>query len=280
MRRLAAALLLLLWSGMVRAEKPTYSLFRLDPLGIEPEIVDQLARILRVELERVLEQSLPSKAAVEQVLAGSKKLSGCTADPTCLAPIARALRTSRIIAGNVGGLGNNYVVNLKLVDHDGKELRRVTATLHGAPDELIDEIRVAAFRLVAPEKMTGNIAVLTDVPGAMVTLDGREVGITPLVGPLGQVLEGTHKVKVTRDGFSTFEEDVPVRFEKTSQVVVRQSATTAKARRALRRATETPLYAKWWFWTSVGVAAVGVGIGIGFGIPKQAAVDCGTAMCP
>jgi hypothetical protein len=279
-RLLAIALVTCLAPAAMANDKPSYALFRLDPLGIEPEIVEQLARILRVELERVLGQQMPSRAAVEQVAASNKKLAGCTADPACLAPLAKLLKSTRIIAGNVGGLSDNYVVNLKLVDAEGKELRRVTATLHGRPDELIEEIRVAAFRLVAPEKMTGAIAVLSDVPGAVVNLDGLDVGLTPLAAPLSKVLEGTHKVKVTREGFSTFEEDVPVRFEKTTQVVVRQSATSEKARRAMRRAGQTPFYSKWWFWTAVSVAAVGVGIGIGFGIPKQSPIDCARAMCP
>jgi hypothetical protein len=261
------------------AAKGSYALFRLDPLGIAPDIVDQLERILRVELERVLGQTLPSRAEVERVAAQNKKLAGCTADPECLAPLARALKAQRIVAGNVGGLADSYVVNLKLVDAaEARELRRVTATLRGSPEELIDEIRVAAYRLVAPERLVGSIALLSDVPGAAVTLDGKSVGVTPLAQPLAAVPVGVHKLVVTREGFSAFEEEVPVRFEKTTQVVVRQRATTKKAQRLLD-AQGTPFYSKWWFWTAVGVVAVGVGIGVGFGIPKQSPVDCGAMPC-
>jgi len=259
--------------------KGTYALFRLDPLGIAPDIVDQLERILRVELERVLGQTLPSRADVEKVAAQNKKLAGCTADPECLAPLARALKAQRIVAGNVGGLADSYVVNLKLVDAgEARELRRVTATLRGSPEELIDEIRVAAYRLVAPEKLVGSIALLADLPGAAVALDGKSVGVTPLTQPLAGVPVGVHKLLVTREGFSAFEEEVPVRFEKTTQVVVRQRATTKKAQRILD-AQGAPFYTKWWFWTAVGVVAVGVGIGVGFGIPKQTPVDCGAMPC-
>ena len=102
--------------------------------------MDQLERILRVEMERVLGQTLPSRAQVAQVAAGSHRLAECTADPACLAPLARALHASRIVSGNVGGLGDSYVVNLKLVDATAHELRRVSATLRGLSEELIDEI--------------------------------------------------------------------------------------------------------------------------------------------
>lgn len=291
MRRTCALIVLLSFSTQIArgaapdkpAEKASHALFRLDPLGIEPDIVDQLERILRVELERVLGQTLPSRAAIEAVAAQNPKLAGCTADPACLAPLARALKVTRVVAGNVGGLAGSYVVNLKLVDAaDARELRRVTATLRGSPAELIDEIRVAAYRLVAPEKLTGDVAVLSDVPGAMVELDGRTVGITPLARPIEKVLVGVHKLTVRREGFSTFAEDVPVRFQKTTQVVVRQSAVTARARKALRAAREGPVYARWWFWTAMAASAIGTGLAIGFGIPKQGVVDCAApgAGCP
>jgi hypothetical protein len=264
------------------AEKPTYALFRLDPLGIEPEIVEQLERILRVELERALGQTLPARAEVERVAASNKKLAGCTGDPSCLSPLAKLLKATRVVTGNVGGLADSYVVNLKLVETDGRELRRVTVTLHGSPEELIDEIRIAAIRLVTPEKLVGNIAVLSDVPDATVNLDGNNVGLTPLAGALAGLSVGVHKLSVTREGFSPFAEEVPVRFEKTTQVVVRQSATTARARRAMRAAGEKPIYTRWWFWGAMAVSAVATGLALGYGIPKQTAVDCAAkgAMCP
>jgi hypothetical protein len=255
----------------------TYALFRLDPLGIAPDIVEQLERILRGELARVVGRELPSKRAVDEVARGNSRLNNCTADPSCLVPLARALKVTRVVAGNVGGLADSYVVNLKLVDDNGRELRRVTATLRGSPDELIDEIRVAAFRLVAPERLTGSIAILSDVPGATVNLDGVDVGQTPLPQPLANLPTGVHKLSVTREGFSTFAEDVPVRFEKTTQVVVRQSAMSEAARKAerrRRRAGETPLYTRWYIWAGVAVVAIGVGIGVGFGVPKQNTVNC------
>src|SRR5262249_12702540 len=153
---------------------------------------------------RVVGKELPSDKAVADVVAANPRLAACTADPACLAPLARALKVTRVVAGNVGGLADNYVVNLKLVDDTGRELRRATATLTGSPDELIAEIRVAAYRLVAPERLVGNIGILSDVPGATVTLDGIDVGKTPLAGPLMNLPVGVHKLAVMREGFSSF----------------------------------------------------------------------------
>jgi hypothetical protein len=264
-----------------KTDSVSYALFRLDPLGIEPQIVDQLERILRVELEHALGRPLPSREKVEKVAAANPKLAACTANPECLVPLAKALSASRIIAGNVGGLADSYVVNLKLVDRDGRELRRVSATLRGSPEELIDEIRVAAYRLVAPEKLVGSLAILSDMPGATVTLDGNPVGQTPMPGPLARLAVGVHHLSVTREGFSSFDEEVPIRFEKTTQVVVHQKAVSEAAKRAERRRQGgTPVYAKWWFWTAIAVAAVASGVALGYALPKQQVVDCTSGRCP
>lgn len=279
----ALVVALLLMASVAARGTESYALFRLDPLGIDPQIVAQLQRILRVELARIVGRELPSERAVADAVAANPKLAGCTAEPSCLAPLARALHVTRVVAGNVGGLADSYVVNLKLADDNGRELRRVTATLSGSPEELIDEIRVAAVRLVAPERLVGNIAILSDVPGANVMLDGVDVGKTPLAGPLVNLPTGVHKLAVEREGFSSFAEDVPVRFEKTTQVVVRQSAMNPAARKAERRrraAGELPIYSRWWFWTAMAGSAIATGIAIGFGLPKQHVIDCAKGGCP
>ncbi len=279
----AAACLALVGSAAAAPGPQTYVLFRLDPLGIEPQIVSQLEALLRAELGRVLGQDLPPKAAVDKVALANPRLQSCTASPECLQPLVKAFKATRIVSGNVGGLADSYVVNLKLVGEDGRELRRVAATLRGSPEELIAEIRVATVRLVAPELLVGAIEILSDVPGATVAIDGNAVGQTPLLGPVDKLPLGVHRVGVARDGFSSFEEDVPVRFEKTTQVVVRQSAVTKAALRAerRRRAGVVPVYARWYVWTAVAVGAIGLGLAIGLPIKKQHQTDCtGTMACP
>src|SRR5262249_24257198 len=93
MRPLMVAALLALSLSLATTAHATesYALFRLDPLGIAPDIVEQLERILRGELGRVVGHELPSKRAVDDVARGSARLANCTADPSCLVPLSRAL---------------------------------------------------------------------------------------------------------------------------------------------------------------------------------------------
>src|SRR5258706_5476458 len=81
---------------------PSYALTRLDALGLAPDIVAQLEGILRVELERAIGRRMPPRVTIERAMQASPALADCTADPSCLAPLARSLKVTRIIAGNVG----------------------------------------------------------------------------------------------------------------------------------------------------------------------------------
>src|SRR5262249_38582783 len=146
--------------------------------------------------------------------------------------------------GNVGELGESYVVNLKLVDVDSKaEVRRISEPLRGNPDELIERVRVAAYRLAAPHLLKGSLSILSDVQGATVMLDGRVVGETPLK-TIPNLEIGTHKLRLDADGYTPFAGDVEVRFQKTSEVVVRMLA--APSRPGKPRGRKAPWYATPW----------------------------------
>jgi hypothetical protein len=55
---------------------------------------------------------------------------------------------------------------------------------------------------------TGRITVRTTPAGARVTIDGKDVGKTPLTVP--NLTRGTHTVRVVRDGFTTVERRVVI----------------------------------------------------------------------
>jgi hypothetical protein len=244
------------------------ALFRLDPLGLPPEIVEQLEGILRVELGRAAQVTLPPRSAIDEAVAKSPRFAGCTADPVCLAPLAKELGVKRIVAGSVGGLGDSYIVNLKLVDDTGRELGRVNATLHGKADELIQEVRVACYKLIAPQKLVGAISLLSEMPGATVTVDDRPAGTTPLAGPIEGLAVGDHTLRVARAGYADFVDQVPVRFEKATEVVVHQKAVTLEARieeaeRVAPPPPEPPVYARWWFWAGTSAVVIGLGVLLG-----------------
>jgi hypothetical protein len=263
---------LLAW-GDVRAQRaPALSprspvaVFRIEPLGLDAERATRLEALFRLELERLVRASLPSKIVVEKTVASDPALRGCTGEPECLAILGGKLGVKQVVTGNVGELGDAYIINLKLVDVATRaEVRRVSEPLKGNPDELIDTVRVAAYRLFAPERLRGSVAILSDVSGGEVYLDGKPVGRTPLMAPLANLEIGMHKVRIVRPGYSEFQSDAEVRFQKTTQVVVRMVMVEGPVPRdpGRPRPAETPWYSTTWGYVGIGVGAVVVGAILG-----------------
>lgn len=262
-----------------------------DALGMDSDKVTRLEALFRVELERLAGATSPSPREIARSLRNTP-LAKCTGESKCLAAIGKKLAVDLVVTGNVAALSDSYVVNIKVVDsNSGLELRRIASDpLRGNPDELIDAVRVAAYRLLAPERLLGGISVLADIPGADVKLDGKAAGKTPLARPLQNLSLGHHSLEVTAQGYSPFAEDVLVRFQKTTRVLVKLAAATAdeKAADARRNAALTqrpatgaasprPFYQRTWFLISAGVAAVVVGGFVGYALTRDEVIDCSSS---
>jgi hypothetical protein len=257
--------------------RPSLALLRLDPLGLDGERALRLEALFRAELERLRGAPLPARTTVEAALARDPTLRGCTGEPPCLAALGRALGVAQVVTGNVGALGESYVVNLKLVDvARAVELRRVSETLAGSPDQLIDAVRVAAYRLVAPEALRGTLAVLCDVSGASVLVDGKPVGVTPLPAPVADLTVGRHELRLEAPGLSSAVTSVEVRFQKTTEVVMHLSGPLTPAQPVTPTGSEAP--SRWyhspWAWAAVGVGALAVGALVGRALASERTVDC------
>jgi hypothetical protein len=92
----------------------------------------------------------------------------------------------------------------------GAELKREQSTISGNRNLLIPELRLAAYRLVAPNRIRGSLLIEVDVDGADVEIDGEHVGKTPLEGPLEGLKPGAHTVVVRRDGYSEFKKEITI----------------------------------------------------------------------
>ncbi|MCP4449745.1 MAG: hypothetical protein GY811_31100, partial [Myxococcales bacterium] len=134
-------------------------------------------------VQRLTERSVPSRASIARL---SRRLQKCDGGNKCLGAIGKTLKVDYVVSGNVAALGGAYVLNIKAIASGrGEELRRIeSAPLRGAQDELIESIRVAAYRLLLPAELVGSISILADREGAEVQLDGKVVGVTPLAKPI------------------------------------------------------------------------------------------------
>ena len=241
------------------------AVWRFDALGIDPEIVNRLETLFREELGRLDKVPLPTQRMIERTITDPRERE-CTGEEKCLASIGKKLGVDLVITGTVGSLGDNYVLTLKVVTvKTGQSEKLQSDPLRGSPDELIEGVRVLAYKLLAPDQLHGAVQIESDIIGAAVALDGKELGKTPLPnrGVLGKLALGKHKLKVEAKGYDTIDQDVEVRFQKVSPVLVHllPSEVTGTGRTITVR--REPIYTRTWFIVGVAVAAVALGAYIG-----------------
>ncbi len=257
--------------------KADIALFRVEPLGLDADRAARLEALFRAELERLAGAPMPGRATVERTAAADAQLRGCTAETDCLTALGKKLGVKQIVSGNVGELGDSYVLNLKLVDvTTGTEVRKVSEPLRGSPDELIEATRVAAYRLLKPEALKGSVTILSDVAGASVFLDGKPHGKTPLAKAISELPIGPHQLRLTAPGYTDFLSDVEVRFQKSTQVVVNLVVAKDPGGGPVgpARPAPVPWYASTWGYVGIGVGAVLVGVLLGRALGGQDIVDC------
>lgn len=265
-----------------RKEQPTVSMVGLDALGMDEERVRRLETLFLKELELLTNKRVPDRRAVARL---SRRLQKCDGGNKCLAAIGKALNSDFVVVGSVASLGDSFVLNIKAVSSKtGDELRRIESDpLRGRPDELIDAIRVAAYRLLAPEELVGSITVLADRAGATVEVDSKVVGKTPLTKPIEGLPLGEHTLKVSAGEFGEFENKVQIRFQKTTRVVVNlvdlrvQGAPKPTAGDLSKLPPRDPpkrWYQKTWFLVAAGASAAVLGGYIGYSLAEVTVIKC------
>ncbi|MGE0547290.1 MAG: PEGA domain-containing protein [Kofleriaceae bacterium] len=270
-------------AGPEEALNQKIAIWRFDALGIDAELVARLETLFRMELDRLAKKPLPGRREIERAITAEQR--ECTGEDRCLTAIGKKLGVDVVLAGTVGAMGTNYVLNIKAVNvATGKQLQRIQSDpLRGSPDELIEGVRVAAYKLLAPDQLHGSIQIQTDLVGATVELDGRALGKTPLpnLGVLSKQALGDHTLKVQAPGYAPFQDIVNVHFQKVSQVVVRLlPSTQVIGTGKVVRSEHQPFYTKTWFIVGVGVAAIAIGAGIGYQVGKVKCVNIsGTDGC-
>ncbi len=259
------------------------AVWRIDALGMPSELVARLETLFRMELDRLATRPLPTRLQIDKAIGASGALAGCSGDDKCVADIGKRVGVDVMVVGSVAALGDSYILNVKAVDvATAKQIRRIaTDPLRGSPDELIEAIRVAAYRLLAPDQLHGSVVVLTDLVGAQVSLDGKPAGKTPLPAPMSKLPLGTHVLRVEAAGYVPFEDKVEVRFQKSTRVVVRLvtrdaplTGTGPVPTRVVRTGGAHRWYTSPWMYVAVGAGAIIVGGIVGHELGKQPVIDC------
>lgn len=156
-------------------------------------------------------------------------------DAACMAEIANELGQGRIVYGTVRrtGAGSSYDFALTLYYFNaetGQIEGSLTDTIPRAQTD-IDPLRPRAARYLArftDQTQYGSVRVATNVPGAIVRLDGREVGTTDGSGIIlvDEVAEGQRDLEISADGHDTFRGSVRIVADDQSEVRANLIATS------------------------------------------------------
>lgn len=182
------------------------------------------------------------------------EVARCKGDAACVAGVGERLGASEVILVGVSEFGDLIIALQRVKVQDRKVLARVAESLPKGtePDDaaLADYLR----RLLPPEdfRRFGRIAVRADVDGAVVTVNGRRRGTTP-IEPITVAAPATVEVRVAKPGYLDF----------TARLDVPPDATVL-VRPALQRkgaGARVPWYQKWWVWAIAGGVVTGVAVG-------------------
>jgi hypothetical protein len=189
-----------------------------------------------------------------------RQLLGCTDDGGCLSETAGALDAERLLSGSLTILERTSLVTVRLIDaRKGRTLARASATLLDATEkELVDAARRLSYEVITGKRLdtSGVVRIRVDRPGAIVTLDGKEIGRSPIAGA-PRVLEGPHAIVIQKDGYVRWSTTVSV--AAGGEVPVDVQLVPIKL---LGEAARSRLWA--WGYGSAGVAALAVTSGVVF----------------
>lgn len=202
---------LILPAGRVRAAEKL-AVMVLATSEKDSELADNLSEVIIARIaqyggfEIAGKEEFRTRVGVES----EQRTQACLDDISCLGRAAVSLGVRRIVAGNVGTRGKQFLFNLNLDNVEtGRVEARVFRLVEGGIEDLIGAVQEANDQLFKPRVEPGKIQVDSVPTGARVAIDNAYLGVTPLIS--GTLLAGKHNVRVEADG----------RFPWTSRVEVR-----------------------------------------------------------
>jgi hypothetical protein len=216
-----------------------------------------------------LAKLLAANAALEVVSpqdarrrAGAKldaDVARCAGEPMCIGTLGEGLGADEVLLIGISQLGDVVLAMQRIDAKKGVAGARMAESM--APDhQPTDEDMLGWLRQLFPPdvfKRYGGIRILSDLPGATVSINGENQGKTPLGEPLKVRAPGSYKVRVTKPGHVPFEAGIDVMPD--GNVEVRATL--------VREAGRVPWYQRWYVWAAIGgaVAVAGASVGIYYG---------------
>ncbi|MBI5511372.1 MAG: DUF2380 domain-containing protein [Deltaproteobacteria bacterium] len=185
------------------------AVLELGTLGMSNDERRSLEMLLRNSIATIEGYAVVPLADIQMALSDPKNLAvaQCGGGPDCAVQIGRVVGADRVVFGTLSTIGDAFSLNLRVMDVKlGKELAREQSRTSGNRNVLIPEVRLSAYRLVAPDKIRGYLEIVSSVDGVDIEINGQKVGTTPLAAPV-PVIPGDQVVVARRAGFTEFQKE-------------------------------------------------------------------------
>ena len=181
------------------------------------------------------------------------EVARCTGEAACMAKAGRKIGVDEVLLVAMSQLGD-LVINLQRIDLStgraaGAPLSTVLTSNTIDPDKLDEWLR----RLYPPAlfKLFGRITITANIEGALVKLNDKVMGETPLDKPLRVEAPKSYKVNLTREGRVPF----AARIDVVPDATVEVNAELPELQQA------TPWYKRWYPWAILGAVVAGGAVG-------------------
>lgn len=182
-------------------------------LGIDSDTLASLEQYLRNSIATIEGTELINPVDLQIALRkpANAEVASCGGGPKCAQQAGAIVQAQVVVFGTIGAVGDAFSLNLRALEvASGKEIARQRTSIAGTRHLLIPEMRLAAYRLIAPDKIRGSLLVEIDVEGVEVEIDGTSVGTTPLKNAVS-LTPGSHVVVLKRQGYSSFQQEFEIK---------------------------------------------------------------------
>lgn len=195
-------------------------------------------------------------------------------DLACLARAADRRGADIALVGRLEAKAAGLSLRLQAIEtRRGGALAVAEELLAGDEKAVRAGVRRAVVQLLAPSRFTGMMTVGCNVPRAVIFVDDRARGTTPLIAPITGLPVGLHRVRVEKNGYDPYEAEIGVAFESSTHVeavLLRQANTPPEPVAVPTAAASAPAdsgNAVWfWPWALAGTGGVALAGAIGCGI--------------
>jgi len=246
----------------------------LEPVKTDAKVADGIGSLIQDaadEIDNV--RTLGLTPRVRKLVQGCKR-----SDLACLARAADRRGADIALTGRLEAQPAGLTLRLQAIDvRHGSELAAAEETLAGDTAAVRAGVRRAVIQVLAPGRYTGAVTVGCNVPRAVIFVDDRARGTTPLTAPVTGLAVGVHRVRVEKNGYDPYQAEISVAFEGSTHVeavLLRQANTVPEPVAAPVAAAATPAAAGdavwFWPWALAGSGGVALAGAIGCGIAAYA----------